>query len=152
MQKRIISADFYIGIGLLVFSVIVHSWALEFTTMEDVMGVGAEVFPRVFARALMVLAVLLSIAGFRSDPTAKKPSFKGIQWAALMAALCFTFVFFLPYFGYLLLSPIFAVCATAIATRRFRLWDMVPVLGIVIGIYVIFAYLLRVPVPQGTLF
>lgn len=151
MQKRKINADFYIGVGLFAFSVIVHSLALEFTTMEEVIGVGAEVFPRVFARALMVLAVLLAVMGLRGDPKAKKASFKGIHWAALMAALCFAFVALLPYFGYLILSPVFAVLATALATRRFKVRDMIPVLGIVIGIYVIFAYLLRVPVPHGLL-
>lgn len=149
MKKTEITGDFWIGIGTLLFSVIVHQWALEFTTMEDVSGVGAEVFPRVFARALMVLAVLLAISGLRGDPQRPKPSFAGLPWAALMATLSFAFVALLPIFGYLLLSPVYAVLATTIATRRFRVRDMVPVLAIVLGIYIVFAHLLKVPVPHG---
>ena len=151
MQKKEITGDFYLGIGILLFSVMVHQMALEFSSMEDVMGVGAEVFPRVFARAMIILAVLLTISGMRGDPNRKRPSFVGIHWAGLMAALCFVFVALLPTFGYLLLSPVYAVCATVIATKEFRVKDMIPVLGIVFGIYFIFAYLLNVPVPHGLL-
>jgi hypothetical protein len=64
-----------------------------------------------------------------------------------MASLCFAFTALLSAIGYLALAPVFAVCSTVIATRRFRAWDMVPVLGVVAGIYVVFVVLLKVPVP-----
>ena len=144
-------ADTWIGVGLFVFAVIVHQYALDFTSMEDVAGVGAEVFPRVFARALMVLAACLTFSSLLRPGGQKPPSFAGLFRVLTMAALCYLFLYLLPLVGYALLSPLFAMGATIIATRRFRLWDQVPVLAVVAGIYVIFNWLLKVPLPKGLL-
>ncbi|GHS98480.1 hypothetical protein AGMMS50276_20340 [Synergistales bacterium] len=115
--------------------------------MEGQMG--AHIFPRLFAGALMFLSALMIFMDVKQFTKATIISFDGIGVVFVIAVLCFAFWYFIPIVGFLSTATLFVCIITAIATRKLRIFDYISVVVVLSFIYFIFANLLKVPLPRG---
>jgi hypothetical protein len=104
-------ADFFTGIGLVVFSAVMFGIASRMPPAANY-GLGPGGYPMLVSGVLILLGVILAVQGWlgiRRRASAQKPvltlaEFKGI---ALLALSFWAYVFLMKYLGFLITTPVF---------------------------------------------
>ena len=144
-------ADFYIGLGLLAFALVYFQQS--FTILRGFASdrLGPAFFPRMLALALAALALTLivrAVAG-RSDPS-RPPAIRAGTLAAVLVVLVL-YGFVLPYLGFLIATPL--MLGAVIWFLGLRAWLSLAgtAVGVTVVLWFVFARLLHVLLPAGSL-
>ncbi len=147
-------ADFNIGIGTIIFAILIFISANGMPTPED--GLGAGGFPKFIAIGLIIMGVLLVIrsaiaikAGEKNDPKVTLAELLNVGKIILTFAL---YLFVIRYIGFLIATPIFfAICMYLYGERNKK---KIIIISIVIAIvfYLTFEKGFQVILPQNRLF
>ncbi len=144
-------ADFYIGLGLLAFALVYFQQS--FTIMRGFAAdrLGPAFFPRLLALALAALALTLvvrAVAG-RSDAS-RLPEIRAGRLAAVLVVLVL-YAVVLPYFGFLIATPLMLGAVIWLLGLRAWLSLAVTAAGVTVVLWLVFARLLHVLLPTGLL-
>lgn len=120
----------------------------QFTMSNDV---GAARFPLIFSGSLSVLCLLRVLKTlFMSNGSLGIP--QGINKAIVAMALNAMVVFFIPIIGFYLATFIFSILLMVLLGVTSKTKIMMVSFGVIVGIYVVFQVLLKVPLPLGIFF
>lgn len=125
------------------------------TTAERYRSLGPEVFPNVIAGSLLFLSIMLFIQGLINE---KSPilSFRIVSLGSLkmfsIIGLLIIFMLSIDSFGFIAWGLTFMIAVQVILGERRP--GMVALLSVIVVavVYLIFAVLLRVPLPKGSFF
>jgi hypothetical protein len=125
------------------------------TTAERYRSLGPEVFPNVIAGSLLVLSILLFIQGCLKKQ-APILSFKLLSLGSLkmfsIIALLIVFMLVIESIGFITWGLAFMVLVQFILGERRPANITLLSVAVIAVVYLVFAVLLKVPLPKGTLF
>ena len=139
------------GVGFVLLGI----WALAQTAQMSPLG---TVFPRTVATAMVVFAIACIVqASLRRRRPLATPAAASNLRRVLLVAVMLGWAALLPVFGFIGSSLVATVLLGAVANHEQwtpRRLVVYPATGIaIVGIfYVLFAYVLKVPLPEATLF
>lgn len=143
------TTDLSIGLGSICFGLLLFYYS---TTLPAIPGqiYGADAFPRLISMGFMVCGIICAWRSFRVHRRIKSRASMSFLPAAQiggLSAAIITFTYFAEKFGYLASS--FLLLLSIMLAQRTRWWPAVLAAAIIAGgTYVIFVYLLRVPLPE----
>ncbi|MDR1179758.1 MAG: tripartite tricarboxylate transporter TctB family protein [Spirochaetales bacterium] len=114
-------------------------------------SLGAAHWPRFIAIVLLIFTVLLLIQTIFSKSSQPSPlNFKsgGIKRVFALFGILIAFGITLPIFGFLLSSFLFIVVVMLVMGEKKKSWIIYSSVGITVGIYIIFDYLLKLMLPR----
>lgn len=139
-----------ISIVLILMSVAMFLSASKMPSVDGSMGAGT--WPKVLAVCMILLAVLLLIQSL-TDRTQKKAPFTmgpGLKRVLTGIAIMLVFCVILNFFGFMIASA-FMIPAIMILMGERRPFMLIGVtVGVLVFIYVVFAILLNLPLPSGS--
>jgi putative tricarboxylic transport membrane protein len=148
LAKRI---DISISLALIVIAGIMIHTSRSFPGAQGA-DVGASFFPVILSSVLILLSVLLMVTSMKKK-TVESRSEEKSEWKKVLLGMTCTFFYFvlLIYLGYVIATPIFLAAMMWMFNYR-RLIHVVFWSLLITGlIYVCFALLLQVPLPDGVL-
>jgi putative tricarboxylic transport membrane protein len=114
-------------------------------------SLGAAHWPRFIAVVLLIFTVLLLIQTIFSKSSQSSPlNFKsgGIKRVFALFGILIAFGITLPILGFLLSSFLFIVVVMLVMGEKKKSWIIYSSVGITVGIYIIFDYLLKLMLPR----
>ena len=144
--------DFFSGIGIMGFSVIVFILGEGMPKAE--LGIGPGDYPKFFAVFLFVLGLGLAAQSYlkRIKQNKKFYSKDGIIHVGGLLLITFLYIWAMPYIGFLYLTPFYLVAAMLFYGAK-KLFTVSAVsIGFSIAIYWLFTSIFQVMLPRFTLF
>ncbi len=151
-MKDVISAGFFIGIGLFYF---IYSWEYGIGPLDNP---GPGFFPRIIGLIFIVINSLQLLLSLRKRTEKNRLStllqdlqVRGIILAGMMVGIVITYLIVLDTVGFLIASPLLVFSLAWVMGGRN--WMANLVLGVVSSgvIYWLFWTIMRVPIPAGFL-
>lgn len=149
MAKRI---DISISLALIVIAGIMIHTSRSFPGAQGA-DVGASFFPVILSSLLIFLSLLLILTSIKNKAVETRTAGKS-EWKKVLFGMGFTFIYFvlLIYLGYVVATPIFLAGMMWVFNYRRIIHVIFWSLLITGVIYVCFAMLLQVPLPNGVFF
>lgn len=147
------AADFFIGIGIVIFGALVFAMSRDLPTAQ--FGLGSSGYPMFVSVLMMILGAVLAISAIAkgkiklqfSAPADKTPILK----TAFATAATFLYVFLLPHIGFLLLTPVFLFGLMLLfGYRKYVLAAVVSIL-LSTGVFYLFSRVFFIFLPTGLL-
>lgn len=146
--------DFWLGVCLLLFA-LGYAWLAFHLPVRALRGevVGPDLFPKLLAAVLAVLALPLVVQGLRYRGESRARGAAG-EWgrAALVIGLMLAYVWALPRIGFLLATPAYLGVTIRLAGAERWLAILGAALAITAAVFLSFATLFAVPLPRGSWF
>jgi putative tricarboxylic transport membrane protein len=139
------------GVGLLLSAAYLGATAeLPFGHLDQP---GAGVFPALAGCILIASSLITIWEGWRLDPGIRTDMPRGADLKRLLACvgLLLGFLVTLPFLGLLISSTIFCMVLMRILSELAWPWIVAISLAMCGGLYVVFVFLLKVPMPLGLL-
>jgi glucose-6-phosphate-specific signal transduction histidine kinase len=108
----------------------------------------AGFFPRMLLAGIIVLSVVLIIRSFQFDPYKASLVLKQKKQVAICALLATVYIAAMPYVGYYAASAAFILLFSAYLRFQNRIVPVIVAAAFPLTIYVVFEYLLNIPVPS----
>ena len=140
-----------ISIVLLLVSVAMFFGASKMPTVDGPMGAGT--WPKILAVCMSLLAVLLLIQSLRDHSGAASPFVMSLGLKRVLIGIVIMLVFcvLLKLFGFIIASVFMIPAIMALMGERRPLVLAGVTAGVLVFIYVVFAMVLNLPLPKGTL-
>lgn len=145
-------SDKLIGLVLIAFGTWVLFYTRTFPTLEKGYP-GPSLFPNVLAVLMMIAGVGLIIQGFK-----RKQKFlmletgdldrEGVINILVIVASVIVYIFLAEYIGFLILTPLLLIANMKWLKVSWK-WSVIVAVGVTVGIHLLFAKLLLVPLPWG---
>lgn len=152
-HRRLSPVVMSVGVLLCVIACAVIVTAHNFPATAIETDIGAGAFPRFYAGALIVLAVLLVASDWltnHADDVHHEPSHYGRVAAGV--GIVAGYIVLLSFVGYLIATPLFLMALMIIMNLR-RLWlTLLLAIAITLILWLLFSMALQVPLPVGSLF
>lgn len=152
-HRRVSPVVMGVGVLLCVIACGVIMTAHNFPATAIETDIGAGAFPRFYAGALIVLAVLLVASDWltnRATDVHHEPSHYGRVAAGV--GIVAGYIVLLSFVGYLIATPLFLMALMIIMNLR-RLWlTLLLAIAITLILWLLFSMALQVPLPVGSLF
>ena len=144
--------DFFSGIGIMVFSVIVFILAEGMPKAE--LGIGPGDYPKFFAAFLFVLGLGLAAQSYlkRIKQSKKFYSKDGIIHVGGLLLITLLYLWAMPYIGFLYLTPFYLTAAMLFYGAKKLSTVSAVSIGFSIAIYWLFTSVFQVLLPGFTLF
>lgn len=152
-HRRVSPVVLGVGILLCVIACAVMITAHNFPTTAIETDIGAGAFPRFYAGALIVLAILLVVSDWLTRRSAVAPH-DTPRYGRVAAGIGIVagYIVLLSFVGYLIATPLF-LTALMIVMQRKRLWlTLLLAIAITLILWLLFSMALQVPLPAGSLF
>jgi|SRR5699024_1259779 len=144
-------ADRVTGVILIILGAVVWLYSTNNIKVDPLSVIDAAFLPRFIGIGLILAGVILFMATYRgkSNEDEKVTFHKKEATIILMFVI---FIVLLPFIGYLILTPILLIVVSSFVGEGKFISKIAPSIIITAGIYIVFKYLLSVPIPTGTLF
>lgn len=146
-------ADLTIGIGTIIFAIVIFITANQMP--ESTTGLGAGGFPKFIAIGLGIMGFMLALKSFYKiklgDRDKQKVTLKELLNVAKLVVAVGLYIFVVRYVGFLITTPIFFFLFMFIYGER--KWKQMVIVSVIFGValYVIFEKIFQVMLPSGIL-
>jgi len=150
-------SNIYTGLGSILLGVIIYVLTINFPTLEEGGWIGPALFPRILSILFAFFGAILVVQGvaFRSSvapPIKESPKLSSgpaINALCIIAAIIF-YILVSERLGFLITG--FLILTLLMLKLEVRIMVCIPAsLALILGIYYLFAKILRVPLPWGIL-
>lgn len=140
-----------ISVVLILISAAMFISASKMPQMDGTMGAGT--WPKILAVCMILLAVLLLIQSLRDHTNTESPFVMSPDLKRVLAGIGIMLVFcvLLKFFGFMIASAFMIAAVMALMGERRPLVLIGVTVGVLAFIYVVFAMVLNLPFPKGSL-